>query len=148
MTLVKHKKTPVRPSFFDSIFDDLFLGEPLPKSALGNRALKTPSANVQDNDSEWIVELVAPGWNKKDLNISVDEGILSITAEVQDNSQETEKNYARKEFQMSSFERRFQLPENANEDDIKAEYHNGILFIHIPKMESNLKKPQRQIQIG
>lgn len=148
MTLVKHHKRPVRSSFFDSIFDDLFLGEAFPKAAMTSRALKTPSANVQDTDSEWVVELVAPGWNKEDLKISVDEGSLSITAEVKETSEETEKNYARKEFHMSSFERRFQLPENANEDDIKAEYRNGVLFIHIPKMESNLKKPQRQIQIG
>jgi HSP20 family protein len=148
MTLVKHHKRPVRPSFFDSIFDDLILGESFQKTMVSPRTAKMPVANVQDNPNAWVIELIAPGWNKEDLNLAVNEGVLSISTEMKESAEESEKNYTRKEFHLSTFERKFQLPENVNEEEISAEYNSGVLFITIPKMDSKQTKPERQIKIG
>lgn len=142
MTLVKFKNNHHNhfPSLFDTFFNDEFFG--LPKS----RSF-TPAANVKENDNEYGLELSVPGFNKKDFSLSIEDGMLKISAETKTDNQETEENYARREFYQASFSRSFTLPENIDEDKIAAKYDNGILRIVIPKMEKE-KAKSKLISIG
>ena len=63
-------------------------------------------------------------------------GVMSISSVVKEESTSEEENFTRREFNYSSFERRFTLPENAKEEEVNATYIDGILKIEIPKMKA------------
>jgi HSP20 family protein len=70
---------------------------------------------------------------KSDFHVKVEDGILNISFEHKYEKEEKEKNYTRKEFGFKSFVRSFTLPENAKQEDIKAQYEDGILKLHVAK---------------
>src|SRR5690606_30001297 len=86
-----------------------------------------------EHEKNFEIELAAPGMKKEDFNITVENGVLTISSEKEEKKEETEKNYTRKEFSYSSFTRSFTLPENVSEDEIKAHYENGILKLVVAK---------------
>lgn len=86
--------------------------------------------NVKENEKAYEVELAAPGFSKKDFTISIDNGLLTVTAERRN---EKDKSYTRREFGYTSFSRSFNLPANTGEEDIQAKYEEGILRLSIPK---------------
>jgi HSP20 family protein len=91
------------------------------------------SINIRETEHKYELELTAPGFRKGDFNITTDGGLLTISAEVKENKNESEDNYIRKEFIMSSFCRAFSIPENVIVDHISSEYHNGILIVDLKK---------------
>jgi HSP20 family protein len=93
----------------------------------------TPAVNIIEKNNEYEVEMVLPGMNKEDIQVHAENGILQVKGETKSEKEEKDRRYARREFSHSSFERSFRLPENANEDDIKASYHSGILRLEIKK---------------
>ena len=143
MSLVKRPDSSMLGSsllsdFFD---DDRFFYSPL----LGGRGV--PAANVKENDKNYEVELSAPGYEKKDFNISVDNGILTISAEKKEEKEKKEDNYTRKEFGYSSFSRSFNLPINTSEESIDAKYEDGVLKLAIAKKEETNGKARKTISI-
>ena len=84
---------------------------------------------------------------KKDFNISAENGVLTISSEIKEEKEEKEKDYTRREFSYSSFSRSFVLPENANEDDIKANYADGILKLEVAKKVINQPKVKKAIEV-
>lgn len=94
-----------------------------------------PAINVKETGKDYQVEVSAPGFEKKDFDIDVDNHRLIISYEHKDEKEEKsdDEKYYRREFGMSSFTRTFELPEDAKEDDIQAKYDKGILLIVIPK---------------
>jgi len=88
--------------------------------------------------------MAAPGYTKKDFNVSIEDNILTISAERKQEEEQKEEQYTRREFGYESFSRSFNLPANTNEDDISARYEDGILRLSIVKKGSDqgkLKKP-------
>lgn len=99
-----------------------------------------PAVNIKDNDKNFEVEVAAPGMDKKDFKVSVENDVLTISAEKKEEKNEKNKNYSRKEFSYESFERKFTLPQDVVEaSKIEAKYENGILKINIPKKEEKAK---------
>jgi HSP20 family protein len=94
-----------------------------------------PAVNILEEDKEFIIELAAPGMNKKDFHVEVENGILTISVEKELEKEEENKNYARKEYSFNQFLRSFTLPENVSDEKIKAHYENGILKLQIAKKE-------------
>jgi HSP20 family protein len=93
----------------------------------------TPAVNIIEKNNEYEVEMVLPGMNKEDIQVHAENGILQVKGESKSEKEEKDRRYTRREFSHSSFERSFRLPENADEDDIKASYHSGILRLEIKK---------------
>jgi len=89
--------------------------------------------NVSENEKNYEVEVIAPGLKKEDFNISVENGVLSVSGETATKNEEENKNYIRKEYSASSFSRSFSLPEGTNEESIAANYNDGILKLTIDK---------------
>ncbi|RIW17110.1 Hsp20/alpha crystallin family protein [Algoriphagus lacus] len=112
------------------------------------KSIEIPSANVIENEKEFKLELSAPGFDKKDFKIDVQEGILSISAEKEHKSEEKKENYRKKEFSYSSIRRSFALPENVSDEKIDAKYDNGILNIVLPKKAIESSKPKKAIEVG
>lgn len=151
MTLVKRKNElfPRIPSFFDD-----FLGRDLSDwltNSFPYSGGSVPAANIKETDKEFIVELAAPGMDKKDFNIELENNLLTISTEKKDEIEEKDANgnYFRKEFNYHSFQRSFRVPENiVNVEKIQANYKDGVLNITLPKMEEKAAKASRQIKIS
>ena len=129
---------PMLSDFFDN--DRFFDADWLRKQSV-------PAVNVKETEKSFEIELAAPGLTKKDFEISVDNGMLTISSEKKEEKEEKEKNYTRKEFSYSSFSRSFTLPENVNEEDVKAYYEDGILKLHIAKKAIGTSKPKKAIEV-
>jgi len=146
MTLVKRKSDNLFPSLFDNFFSrDLMDWN---NSNFSNTNTTLPAVNIRENDQEFIIEVAAPGMNKKDFNISLDNNQLNISSESTNETENNEGSYSRREFSYQSFSRSFRLPVSLIDGDkISAKYEEGILFIHLPKKEEAKPKPSRMISI-
>lgn len=111
------------------------------------KKMNVPAVNVKETDKDYELELAAPGLNKKDFRITADDGILTISSEKKEEKEQKEKGYTRKEFEYSSFSRSFTLPQDTNEEDIKASYQDGVLKVSIAKTVITPPKPQKAIEV-
>jgi HSP20 family protein len=107
-----------------------------------------PSANILENGKDFKIEIVAPGLERKDFKVEVDNGILSISAEKEEKETDENVNYRRREFSYNYFSRSFTLPENSVPEKIDAKYEGGILRISIPKKEVTISKPVKEIKVS
>ena len=106
-----------------------------------------PPVNVKETEKQYEIELAAPGRTKKDFSIVAENGVLTISSEKKEEKEQKEKGYTRKEFNYSSFTRSFTLPENANEEDIKANYADGILKLEVAKKVISQPKTKKAIEV-
>ena len=107
-----------------------------------------PAVNIKENDNEFLVDLITPGFTKEDFNIEVKEGKLNVSAEVKTEENNDTENYTHREFRHKSFKRSFVLPKDkADEEKIDAEYVNGILKLRISKKEEAKPKAPRLVEI-
>lgn len=138
-------------SYFPSFFDRFWNNELMDwnRSNFSSTNTSLPAVNVKETDDDFIIELAAPGMNKKDFKISFNNNILTISSELKDEKEESEDNYTRKEFSYQSFQRSFTVPENiVNGEKISAKYNEGILNIVLPKREEVKPQPEREIKIS
>ena len=102
-----------------------------------------PAANIEEKDTEFVISMAVPGVNKDDINVEVHDNVITISSEKEETSEESEKNYSRKEYSYNSFSRTFKLPQNVKEDQIVANYENGELVLQLPKAEPEEKKVKK-----
>ncbi|MBL7809873.1 MAG: Hsp20/alpha crystallin family protein [Saprospiraceae bacterium] len=146
--VVKFQPLPATKFFTNSFFDEFFnrgVGE-----FVGNdNPFSQPAVNVTESDESFNIEMAAPGFNKPDFSLNVENGQLVVSAKREEKSEENnEKNrFLRREFRFESFKRSFKLPNTVNQDSISAVYENGLLFITLPKKEE-AKPVSKTIQIG
>ena len=131
-------KTSVMPTF-RSLTEDFWNSENLfDYSFLRKETI--PAVNIKENDDHFEIEVAAPGFQKKDFKIDVQNGVLNISAETSEKEEKEEENYTRKEFSYASFNRAFSLPENVSEENVNAKYENGMLFLKLKKAEEKEMK--------
>lgn len=133
-----------------SIFNDLFDMDNFFSSNIVNREImpNVPAVNVKEDENEFQVQVAAPGFEKQDLNISLENEVLTISAEKKDEKDEESENFKRREFNYTSFARTFKLPTTVKEEEIKAEYKDGILTLNIPKKEESKKLLKKKISVN
>ncbi len=145
MTLLK---TPVLPSLLtDKWLSDFFDNDRFFDADWLKRMQVVPAVNVKELEKEFEIEMAAPGLNKKDFNIRIEKGIMTIFTEKKEEKEVKEDLYTRKEFNYSSFTRSFNLPENVNPEKVDAKYENGILRIMIGKKVLTTEKPMKTIEV-
>jgi HSP20 family protein len=137
---------------FPSLLDDFFGRELFnwENSNFSSTSTTIPSINVKETDENFEVEVAAPGMDKKDFNVTLNDNLLTISSVKQNEKETVEDNYTRKEFSYQSFQRSFELPNNiVDEENIKAHYDNGLLHLVIPKKEeAKESKSPRVIEIS
>ena len=106
-----------------------------------------PKVNVRETEQGFNLELAAPGLEKEDFNIEVDDNTLKISVSKESKEEETTDKFTRKEYNYHSFKRAFSLPANIDPGKIAASYKNGILNLEIPKTEESAKLVKK-IEIG
>ena len=119
------------------MFDDFFDNEWMKKTNA-----TAPAINVIETDTEYKVEVAAPGMNKEDFNIHVDEsGNLVIAMEKKSEKKEEDKKsrYLRREFSYTKFQQTLILPEDVVKDTINASMNDGVLNIELPRKTPEAK---------
>ena len=141
MTLIKW--TPINSinRDFDHILDRIFNDGWNNNNKIRNN---TPSVDIIENEEEFVLTAEFPGFDKKNLNIEVKEnGVLNINANSKINKEPNDPLYRIRERNSDSYNRKFNLPENAIVEKINAQFKNGLLTVNIPKakeIESESKK--------
>lgn len=136
---------------FPSLFDDFFTRDFFNRgdSSFSSTGTSIPAVNIRETNDDFEVEMAAPGMTKKDFKIELDGTLLTISSEKENQREETEGKYNRREFSYQSFQRSFTLPKEVVDiDKIKAKYENGMLYLRIPKREEAKQKPPRVIDIS
>lgn len=145
MNLTRRRNGGAFPSLLSNIFDtSLSDGDFFDFNLLPSRVGNIPMANVVESPKAYTIELAAPGLERKDFNVEVENRMLRISAEKEGEYKEENEEYCRKEYSYSTFSRSFALPENVKEGSIDAKYESGILKVVIPKAkETPVKSPQK-----
>jgi HSP20 family protein len=131
-----------RPFYMPNFFDDDFF------SVRSNRSSSMPAVNIREDDKNYVLDLAIPGIDKKDLNIDMNEDVLTISSEKKNESEESRDGYKRKEFSYSAFCRSFYIPENVNREKIEANYKDGVLSVTLPKQDEEKSKITKKIEIS
>ena len=135
---------PRRKNEFD-LFDDFFRGDDF----FTRREQSLMKTDIKEKGDKYIIEIDLPGYEKENINLELKEGYLIVSAKVEknENSDENER-YVHKERFYGECSRNFFVGEDVTEEDIHAEFKNGILKVTIPKMDAKKELPQaRRIEI-
>jgi HSP20 family protein len=138
-------------SEFPLLFDDFFTRDlfrlPFPAA---NNSNSIPAVNVKETDTAFELQMAAPGMEKKDFKVALEQDTLIISAQKENKTDEKSEDikYIRKEFSYQSFTRSFNLPGDlVKADEIGASYKEGILYITVPKKEPARPKLLKHISI-
>lgn len=140
-TLIRRSNYPTLSDFLEDLWDERDL-------TLGSSKITMPAVNVTETDDQFLIDVAAPGFEKNDFNINVENNVLTISSEKQSEEKQDGERISRREYSYGSFQRSFNLPITVDTDKIKANYENGVLKISIPKREEAKAKPPKQIKIS
>ncbi|HVT85680.1 MAG TPA: Hsp20/alpha crystallin family protein [Chitinophagaceae bacterium] len=137
MTLVKFNSKPFEKSF-NSLFEDFFADIPvLYRNGVNESSWKGfVPVNIRETDKNYSLEVVAPGFEKSDFKVNLDQNILTVSAEKKNETKTEHEKQIRKEYSYRSFKRSFTLDEHIDTNNIEANYVNGILTLNLPKKET------------
>ena len=149
MNLVKRNTDNWLPSIFDDMFKTDWMDNGNGNSGINRIGTSVPAVNISENEDAFTLEVAAPGKTKKDFNLELDNGVLTISSEDRKEEEKKDSNgrFTRREFSYSSFKRAFSLPETVESEKISAEYKNGVLMINLPKREDAKVQPKKMIDI-
>ncbi len=150
MSLVNNRRRPWENLTISDFFDtDAFLSnrfwtrDVLDEDFHNGKSIE-PALNIKETDKAYEVELAAPGFSKKDFEVTIQDGCLNISAENSSSREENDDNYTRQEFSYSSFEKSLPLPDSVKKEDVKAAYKDGILsFKLLKKKDAKSEKPKK-----
>ncbi len=137
--------TLTRSRFYPSLLDDLFTSFPT-KSFQPN--YQSPAINIKEVDNGYEMELSAPGFTKKDFEVTIDENTLTVKAKKESNSKSETDQFKRREFIIEGFERFFELPEHINHEKIEVAYNSGLLQLKLPLRKEPKSKLKRTLSIS
>jgi len=134
----KSESIRTRDSIFDDLFNELYS---LPTSFLSKSGMDlSPRIDISETDSEYKIEAELPGINQKEIDVKIDNNILTIKGKKEDIKEEKEKNYHLRERYYGAFQRSISLPNNIEPEKIKASFENGVLNISVPKSDNRTPK--------
>lgn len=125
---------------FDKVLDSFFEDS-------NDFEFQHPAVDVREEEDKYILEADLPGLTEKDIEVKVDDKLLTVSSVKKEKAEEKKKGWLLRERKESSFSRSFVIPENANRENIKAEFKNGVLSLEIEK-KAALKPKNIKIQVG
>jgi HSP20 family protein len=145
MTFLSVKPQAGRAGFprFSNWYDAIVENE------FNTQSVRTPAlVNTKETKENFKLEVAAPGFNKDNFKLEVEDQILTISAENTENKTDENEKWTRKEYHFADFKRSFTLPKTVDAEKIKAEYKDGILYVTLPKMEEGKSKGTIEIKIS
>ena len=137
MTLVKLNRKPFENNF-NNLVDDFFAELP---GIFNNNVSQSQwkghaPVNIKESAKNFQLELVAPGFEKTDFKISLDQNILTVAAEKKEEGKNENEKQVRREYSFQSFKRSFTIDEKVDATNIDASYINGVLTLNLPRKEA------------
>ena len=144
MTLVPRNNN-LGVSLFDNMFDDMFR-DPFFTSSNTTKLMKT---DIQEKDDKYILDMDLPGYDKEDIKAQLKDGYLTISAQKNTSNDEKDEdgNYIRRERYCGKCSRSFYVGDSIKEEDIKANFNNGILELTFPKEVPQKEEEMKYITI-
>lgn len=123
---------------FDEMFNDPFFTR--------RNEVKLMKTDIREKEDAYLVDIDLPGYDKKDIKISVEDGYLTVSAKTESNNDEKDEkgNFIRKERYSGECSRSFYVGEDIETEDVKASFKNGILTLDIPKKEEEKKLSEKK----
>lgn len=136
----------------DRLFDEAFRGFGFPMLSMPRLssewpALLRPALDIQETEKQYKIALEVPGVEEKDIQLTLHDNVLIVRGEKRQEQEKKDGGFHRVERSYGSFRRALNLPENANEESIKATFRNGVLTITIDKRETKAPPQGRLIPI-
>ena len=103
-----------------------------------------PSVDISETDTEYLVKAEIPEVEKKDVKVTLQDGLLTLQGERRQEKEEKGKRFHRVERSYGTFLRTFELPDGVDEEKLRAEFKEGMLLVHLPKTE---KAKTRAIEV-
>ncbi len=132
MTLVKWNPTRSMWNLNDDVFKTFFNED---RYLTGNRDGYYPAVDIEENEDAYRVSIELPGMEKKDIKISFQDDVLTISGEKKDQKEDKDRNYHYFERRFGKFERSFRIHTDVIEDKIDAVFKDGVLTVDMPKAE-------------
>ncbi len=126
---------------FDTFFED-----PFGLQTMEELEGFVPSIDVYETDKDITVEVELPGMDEKDIDITINDNVLTISGKKESEVTEKDKSYYRHELSYGSFQRSIELPGDIDEDKIEATYKKGVLKVVLPKTEQSVSQ-RKKIEI-
>ena len=150
MTQVKFNRRPFEGSF-NNLLDDFFGQSPVLFRNESNQWKGFAPVNIKETEKEYNIEVVAPGFDKADFKVNVDQDVLTVSGEKKSEAKPDAENAPkekaiRSEYSYRSFKRSFTLDEKIEAGAIEAKYVNGVLSLNLPK-KAEVKTPAKEISI-
>lgn len=132
---------PVKHNYrnLNSLFDEFFNAVPNLNREFN---MNVPPVNIQETKDAYELDVIAPGLNKEDFKVNVEKGLLTISYQKEQTTENNDVKTHRKEFSFSSFKRSFTVDDKINADGITARYENGVLKLSLPKKEEVKVSPK------
>ena len=129
--------------FDDDFFRDDFFDR---KDRMNYNLMKT---DIREDENSYLLEVDLPGYSKDDIKIDITDGYLTINAKVEKEDNDENKNYVRRERFTGEVSRSFYVGDNIKEEEVKANFKNGILTLEVPKLSlEDKKKDKKYIEIS
>jgi HSP20 family protein len=106
-----------------------------------------PLVDITEDDKEYLIKAELPEVKKEDVKVTVENGVLTLSGERKFEKEEKNKKYHRVERAYGGFMRRFTLPDDADPENVKAEFKDGMLTVHLSKSEK-AKSKQREVAVA
>jgi len=148
MNLVRfyHPQNSVTRNLVDELFNSFFTNDH--DASYSEDCGCKPATNIYENDKEFKLELLLPGFRKEDVLLSVHENLLTVKVDLKEEKEEQNGyEYRQRQFGTYNFERKFKLPVTVASDKINARFENGILTLTLPKKEEAVEKSPVEIKI-
>ena len=144
MTLVPRNNN-LGVSLFDNMFDDFFKDPFFTR----NNVVKVMKTDIQEKDNNYVLDMDLPGYKKEDIKAQLKDGYLTITAQknTSNDDKDEEGNYIRRERYCGKCSRSFYVGDSIKEEDIKANFNNGILELTFPKEVEQKAEEMKYITI-
>ena len=131
------------PLFFNDFFKDDW--------KVGTSA-NVPAINVKESEQAYTVEVAAAGMTKDDFSVQIDDDndlVITMEKKNENNAENKEARYLRREFTYSKFRQTMVLPDSVNKEKIEAKVEHGVLTVQLPKFtENEIQKKQRHITVA
>ena len=128
MNLIRYQ--PAALDLVDNVsrwFDDMFVDFPSGRSSV-------PAVDVRETEAEYLMEVDLPGLSEKDIEVKLDNSLLTVSSKKEEKQEEKKDGYLMRERRATSFCRSFVLPEEVDKEKIGAEFKNGVLQLTFPKV--------------
>ena len=140
MSLIKWQPFGEMDEAFNRLMPSLFSRFPRTASGNSGKFEWAPSADISETDQEYLIRAELPAVKKEDVNVTLDQGMITIHGERKEDKETRDEKFHRVESFRGAFSRSFSVPDNIDDKGIRAESKDGVLTVHLPKTKTATPK--------